>query len=72
MEGYTTGDINAARGTAPVGRIPPKQKADLFWVFEAAVVRCSMLCHVAVPKLRMLSGIQQQLDPVQAELEGLN
>jgi hypothetical protein len=55
MEGYTTGDINAARGTAPVGRIPPKQKAYLFWVFEAAVVRCSMLCHVAVPKLRMLA-----------------
>ena len=52
MEGYTTGDINAARGTAPVGRIPPKQKAYSFWVFEAAVVRCSMLCHVAVPMLR--------------------
>ena len=69
MEGYTTGDINAARGTASVGRIPPEA---IFGVFEAAVVRCSMLCHVAVPMLRMLSGIQQQLDPVQAELEGLD
>jgi hypothetical protein len=43
------------KGHCTVGRILPKQKAYLFWVFEAAVVRCSMLCHVAVPKLRMLA-----------------